>query len=211
MKIMIVDDHPVMREGFAALLASVGKQTVVLQVSTVTEALRLLVDHADIDLVVLDLLMPGLGGFDAITQMSRAHQSLPLIVLSSSENPQDVRKALALGALGYVPKSASPTCLLAAIKLVINGDIYVPPLILGEDVAVGNAERKSAIASDNQLTGRQIEVLRLLADGLANRAIADRLDLSEKTVKAHVTAIFKALNVINRTQAAAAGRLRNLV
>ena len=208
MKILIVDDHPVFRDGFAALLQHAALETIVLQAGSVADGLPLVEAHADLDVVVLDLFMPGTGGFPAIIEFTRARQDLPIIVLSSSEDPKDVRRALSMGALGYVPKSASPHALLSAIKLVMNGDIYIPPLILND---AGSGPSIGCCDIGDALTRRQIDVLCLVAQGLPNKTIASKLELSEKTVKAHITAIFKVLNVVNRTQAASAGRAAGLI
>lgn len=207
MNILIVDDHPVFRDGFAMLLQHVGEETVVHQAGNVAEGLQLIAAHPEIDVLMLDLFMPSGGGFPAIAEFGRARRDLPIIVLSSSEDPKVVRRALAMGALGYVPKSASPQVLLSAINLVLNGDIYVPPLIL----AGGPGNEGVVPEISDALTRRQIDVLCLLAEGLPNKTIATRLELSEKTVKAHVTAIFRALRVVNRTQAASAGRAAGLI
>lgn len=171
--------------------------------------MSLLEEQPDLDLIILDLAMPGMQGFDALSEFGRKRPELPVIVLSSSENPQDVRRALALGALGYVPKSANQTVLLSAIRLVMDGNLYIPPLILDDAGQAAPYERSSRASVP--LTARQIEVLAMLSEGKPNKAIAAALTLSEKTVKAHVTAIFKTLNVINRTQAAAAGRAAGLI
>lgn len=212
MKLLVVDDHPVMREGLAAVLRGIGPDTVVVQAGDAAAALALVAEHADLDVVVLDLVMPGMGGFSAIAEFGRVRPELPVIVLSSSEDAQDARKALAHGALGYVPKSASQHTLLSAIQLVLNGDIYVPPLVLAEEAAPRSpSPRTGTDPGGPGLTTRQIEVLRLLCQGLSNKAIAFELVLSEKTVKSHVTAIFKALEVINRTQAVAVGRRIGLI
>jgi DNA-binding NarL/FixJ family response regulator len=184
---------------------------VILQAGNAPDALRLVEEHADLDIVVLDLVMPGLGGLPAIAAFGRARPDLPVIVLSSSEDPQDARKALAQGALGYVPKSASQHTLIAAIRLVLNGELYVPPLILNEVAHAGPAQLQRRGGTGPILTERQVEVLRRLSAGQPNKVIAFELDLSEKTVKAHITAIFKALNVVNRTQAAAIGRETGLI
>jgi two-component system, NarL family, nitrate/nitrite response regulator NarL len=204
MKVLIVDDHPVLREGLAALLRQSGPDTSVLQAGDAAEALAFVAQHADLDIVVLDIVLPGMSGLPAIAEIARMRPDLPIVVLSSSENPQDARRALAHGALGYVPKSANPQTLLAAIRLVMNGDLYVPPLILDETAAarlthLGRGAGPGGLA----LTDRQIDVLRRLVEGQSNKIIALDLGLSEKTVKAHVTRIFKALNVVSRTQAAA--------
>jgi two-component system nitrate/nitrite response regulator NarL len=212
MKLLIVDDHPVLRDGLAALLAQAGPDTTVLQARDAREGLALVESRPDLDLVILDLAMPGMKGLQALAEFGRKRPDLPVIVLSSSEDPKDVRQALASGALGYVPKSASQQVLLSAVRLVLNGDLYIPPLILGEPSSA--VERRSDGAGHNSgrlLTTRQVEILVLLSEGKPNKTIAATLTLSEKTVKAHISAIFKTLNVVNRTQAAVAGREAGII
>jgi two-component system, NarL family, nitrate/nitrite response regulator NarL len=212
MKLLVVDDHPIVRDGLAALLGQLGADTVVLQVGDAARALAIAVEHADLDIVILDIAMPGMDGLRALGEFGRVRPELPVIVISASEDARDARAALAKGALGYVPKSASQHTLLSAIRLVLDGDLYVPPLILGETPLTRETGPPGAAASTGSaLTTRQIEVLKQLSQGKSNKGIALELGLSEKTVKAHVTAIFKALNVINRTQAAAAGREAGLI
>jgi DNA-binding NarL/FixJ family response regulator len=212
MNVLVVDDHPVLREGIAALLRQAGPDTVVHQGGDVAGALRLASERADLDVIVLDLMMPGIGGMEAIAEFGRIRPDVPVIVLSSSEDPRDARKALAQGALGYVPKSASQHTLVTAIRLVLKGELYVPPLILNDvsDVSsrqLGRVGRGGGTA----LTDRQVDVLKRLSEGQPNKVIAHELELSEKTVKAHITAIFKALNVVNRTQAALVGKEMGLI
>jgi two-component system, NarL family, nitrate/nitrite response regulator NarL len=212
MKLLVVDDHPIVRDGLAVLLEQLGPDTVVLQVGEAARALAMAVEHADLDIVILDIALPGMNGLRALSEFGRVRPELPVIVISASEDARDVREALAKGALGYVPKSASQHTLLSAIRLVLDGDLYVPPLILGETPLSPASDPLGAAASTGStLTTRQIEVLKQLSQGKSNKSIALELGLSEKTVKAHVTAIFKALNVINRTQAAAAGREAGLI
>jgi DNA-binding NarL/FixJ family response regulator len=141
--------------------------------------------------------------------MGRLRPDVPVIVLSASEERSDVVRALNLGALGYVSKSASPPTLLSAINLVMNGEIYVPPFVLDAKGASPEPEKQSAVSP--RLTQRQIEVLRLMSEGDSNKAIAARLGLSEKTVKIHIAAVFRALDVDNRTQASAAARRSGLI
>ncbi|MCP4565935.1 MAG: response regulator transcription factor [Bosea sp.] len=212
MKLLIVDDHPVLREGLAALLRQSGPDTVILQAADAAEGLQLAGANPELDLVVLDLVLQGMSGLLAIAEFGRIRPDLPVIVLSSSEDPQDARKALAEGALGYVPKSASQHTLMSAIAIVLNGDVYVPPLIL-HDVAGTHQgrHRRKGFDGDPILTDRQIDVLRRISQGQPNKTIAFDLELSEKTVKAHITAIFKALDVVNRTQAATVGREAGLI
>jgi two-component system, NarL family, nitrate/nitrite response regulator NarL len=208
MKLLIVDDHPILREGLAAVLRQVEPETVVLQAGSVAEGLDALAAHADLDAVLLDLAMPGMGGLPAIREFGRRRPELAVVVVSSSEAPQDVRQALASGALGYVPKSATPQTLLAALRFVLAGNVYVPPLVLGE--ARGPAGNGDA-APPPLFTPRQLDVLKQLAAGHSNKEIAIALGLSDKTVKQHITAIFKALNVVNRTQAANAAQRCGLI
>lgn len=211
MRILVVDDHPVLRDGISAVLLQEGTETEVLQAGSGAEAIGLIEGHEDLDVVLLDLRMPGMSGLAALTELRRTRPGLPVIMLSSSEDPQDARDAFAHGALGYVPKPASRYALLSAVRLAINGDRYVPALMLEanpEAAADPPIQRGDAALS---LTLRQLEVLRLVCDGRPNKVIASELGLSEKTVKAHVTAIFKALQVVNRTQAAAAAQKVGLI
>ena len=205
MKILIVDDHPVFREGLAAILAQADTGATVFQAADSGQALACVADQPGLDLVLLDLRIPGVTGLSALDEIARARRSLPVVVLSSSEDPRDARQALAHGAMGYIPKSASAQTLKAALHMVLNGDVYVPPLVLGQPEGAAHAP------SPDRLTPRQVEVLRKLGGGVSNKVIAMDLALSEKTVKAHVTAIFKALGVISRTQAVARARETGLI
>jgi two-component system nitrate/nitrite response regulator NarL len=211
MKLLIVDDHPVVREGVAAVLRQAGPGTDVLTAAGSDEGLTVADRHPDIDAVFVDLAMPGVDGMSTIVAFGKRHPGLPVIVLSSSEDPQDVRRACASGALGYVPKSASPQTLLSALHFVLAGNVYIPPLMLQESAPVPSKPDPAAEKAGVRLTERQVEVLRLLCDGLANKEIGRRLGLADKTVKAHITVVFRALGVVNRTQAANAARLAGLL
>lgn len=212
MKLLIVDDHPVLREGLAAVLQLLGPDTVVVQGRDAEEGLAALNANPDLDVIVLDLLMPGTSGLEALSLFRRQRPDIPIVLLSSSEEPRDVRAALAAGALGYVPKSATHHVLLSAIRLAMNGELYIPPLIMDQgSISPLASDTRTNPGSDTLLTERQIEVLSLISQGKPNKSIATALGLSEKTVKAHITAIFRALNVVNRTQAAAAGREAGLI
>jgi two-component system, NarL family, nitrate/nitrite response regulator NarL len=210
MKLLIIDDHPVLRDGLASLLRQAGPDTVIVEAPDAHEGILLAEQQTDLDLVILDLTMPGMPGFEALSELGRKRPDLPVIVLSSSEDPKDVRKALSSGALGYVPKSASQHVLLSAIRLVLNGDLYIPPLVLDQIARDGPANVAKG-GNPSLLTARQVEVLTLISEGNPNKTIATKLALSEKTVKAHITAIFRALNVVNRTQAAAAAREARII
>lgn len=203
MKLLIVDDHPVVREGLSKLLTSSADDIDVLQAEDCEAGMVLAAQRPDLDAIFMDLNLPGLSGPDAVREFGRRCPALPVIVLSSSEDVNDVRSALAAGALGYVPKSASVQTLMAALNLVLSGEIYVPPLML--------AATCSPPGASSALTDRQMDVLRLIAHGQANKQIARTLDIAEKTVKVHISAIFRFLNVDNRTQAVTAAQRAGLL
>jgi DNA-binding NarL/FixJ family response regulator len=207
MKLLVVDDHPLFRDGLAALLRQANPETQVFQACDSEAGVEMAQSRSDLDAVFVDLMMPGLHGEAAVKEFAKRRPELPVIVLSSSENPSDVKRVLNAGALGYIPKSASPQTVLSALQLVLTGNIYVPPFLA--HAPEGAANQPSSAAKSlvlTQLTERQVDVLKLLSDGLANKEISARLGIAEKTVKAHVAAIFKTLNVVNRTQAANAAR-----
>lgn len=196
---LVVDDHAVLRQGLAALLIDSGAAREVLHAGDQAEGLALLALHSDLDAVLLDLKLPDSEGLGAISAIAQLAPSVPIIIVTASEDPIDVRRALELGALGYVPKSASPETLLSAIRLVLSGAIYVPPLML-------DATEPDASVRASTLTPRQTEILAAIAGGGSNRDIGQMFGLSEKTVKAHISAIFRTLGVTSRTQAAAAAQ-----
>jgi DNA-binding NarL/FixJ family response regulator len=144
--------------------------------------------------------MAGLGGLSTTELLRQRHPATPVIVLSSSEDPDDVRRALRAGARGYCPKSAGSSTMLAALRLVLAGEVYVPPFM-----ALADPPSDEAVGPSG-LTERQLQVLRLLCQGHVNKDIARALGMQEKTVKGHVTAIFRALKVVHRLQAVEAAR-----
>ena len=205
MKILVVDDHPMFREGLTSVLRQWPAVSGVLQASNGELALELVAAQPDLAAAIVDLRMAGTGGLVVVAQVRRVRPELPVLVLSSSEEPDDVRRALAAGAAGYCPKSAAPATLLAALQLVLAGEVYVPPLMAQAPAA------PTAAADGSGLTPRQREVLQQLCQGQTNKQIARILDMQEKTVKGHVSAIFKALNVVHRLQAVEAARNAGLV
>ena len=211
MKLLIVDDHAILREGLVALLRQFEQGADVLQASDAAEGLRLAEAHPDLNAVFLDLNMPDQSGMELIPVFAKRCPQVPVIVLSSSEDPRDVSLALKSGAFGYVPKSASPRNILSALRLVLSGEVYVPPLMLDLAPPLGGESGQAMSEASGRLTERQTEVLRQLCRGLSNKEISRALDLSEKTTKSHITAIFKALGVVNRTQAASAARRAGIV
>jgi DNA-binding NarL/FixJ family response regulator len=176
------------------------------------QGLGLAAEHPDLDLVLLDLALPGMSGFNLIGKLHERLPSLPVVVLSALEEPENVRHAINAGAMGFVPKSAATRVLIEVLQQVLEGNVTVPLALQSSGPPVshalpGAADTPSATEPDVALlTLRQLEVLSRVCQGKTNKQIATELGLSEKTVKAHVTAIFKVLGVVNRTQAVLVAR-----
>lgn len=190
-----------MREGVAAVLRLAEPEGVVLQAHDCASALAIAAANPDIAMVLMDLVMPDAAGLSAPETFVARYPGLPVMVVSSSEAAADVRQALALGALGYVPKSANAATLLAAIRLVLSGEVYVPPFVV-KAVAQPTAPAGAPGGNLAALTERQREVLGLICAEASNKDIAHALGVTEGTVKAHITVIFKILGVVTRAQAA---------
>lgn len=205
MKTLLADDHPLMREGVRQVLAQLEPAVEIIDAHDYPSLFAQTAAHADLDLALVDLNMPGLVGMQGIAQFRHRFPGIPLIVLSASESPNDIRSALEAGALGYIPKAASTACMLDALRRVLAGDLYVPDCLRMPDSGEGRADRRHVQRNLlNGLTERQRDVARLLGQGFTNRAIGSMLGLTEGTVKVHVAAIFRALEVSNRTEAVVA-------
>lgn len=202
MKTLLADDHPLMREGLRQMLSQLEPSVEIIDAHDYPSLFVKTALHADLDLALVDLNMPGFVGMQGITQYRNRFPDIPLVVLSASESPNDIRSALEAGALGYIPKAASTALMLTALRQVLAGSLYVPPC-LGDSPAdrhtVGLADFSALQHSG--LTARQLEVARLLALGCANKAIAGMLAMSEGTVKVHIAAIFRTFGATNRTEA----------
>lgn len=199
---VIADDHALFRTGLRLLLADGCGPASVREAANVADLRALLAADAAVDLVVLDLFMPGMSGGATVRELRQAFPGLRFVVMSASEERQNVLDALAAGAFGYIPKSLEPEAMLAAFQQILNGGIYAPTLLLTEPAPL---QEPMSPHVDPQilatLTPRQCDVLRLLGKGQANKEIARALDISEGTVKIHLAAIFRLLDVRNRTEA----------
>ncbi|MCW5761182.1 MAG: response regulator transcription factor, partial [Phenylobacterium sp.] len=201
------DDHALVRQGVSALLEREAGGATVLQARHSAEALDLSAANDDLDVVLLDLSMPGMDGIAALREFGRQRPTLPVIVLSASEDPALARRAFAAGALGYVPKSATAETLLAAVSLVLRGETFVPSLVL----RAPDADAPAPPPGGSNLTHRQAEVLRHLGEGLSNKVIAYRMGVSEKTIKAHVTGVLRAMAADDRVGAVRSARAAGLI
>lgn len=198
MKVLIVDDHALMREGLAQLLAVMYPDLALLHASNGAQAIALLLPHRDIDLVLLDYQLPDMTGLDVLRQLGKIQPELAVLVISGSLNPHLMQQTLSAGACGFVQKSGNAQELIKAIDLVQKGGVYLPPQLQALK------DSGSSSSGTNTLSPRQETVLHRLMDGQSNREIAQELDLSEETVKTHVSAILRYFNAENRTQAALA-------
>jgi DNA-binding NarL/FixJ family response regulator len=207
MKILVVDDHALIREALRGVLKELKPDAEVLGASNCRQAMQIVTSQADIGLILLDLNLPDRDGLSALAELREHHPAVSVVVLSAAHDRANVLKALDLGALGFIPKSAQPEVMLSALQLVFAGGIYIPPEILGRDelsipVPRPSADnRPNAAPADFGLTDRQLDVLALMMQGKNNKVICRTLNLAEPTVKNHVTAILKTLKVTNRTEA----------
>ncbi|MEN8205163.1 MAG: response regulator transcription factor [Pseudomonadota bacterium] len=203
MKILVVDDHRIFCDGLRLILAHLEEQPEVLEADHCKSALELADSHPDLDLVMLDINMPDMDGCDALKKFSERFPTLPVVMLTASESMRDMRRSFDAGASGYIPKSSRTDIMLGAIRLVMAGSLYIPPSMA---VRQRPADTAKSTPVDNEilegLTQRQAEVLKHLQDGISNKQIADRMGLTEATVKVHMSAILKTLGLQSRLEAA---------
>lgn len=197
-RILIVEDHALVREAMAQSLARLQPGLECVEASSADEALACLDAGGDIDLALIDLMLPDMNGFSLLAVLAKRFPDIPAVVVSAMDDEASVRRAIKAGASGYVSKSSSSEVLLQAVKGVLEGGVHLPET----RSAVQPAKRARLPASERYgLTAAQGRVLELLAAGRTNREIADLLGVSEGTVKVHMTAIFRALDVSSRAQA----------
>jgi DNA-binding NarL/FixJ family response regulator len=208
MQVLVVDDHPIIQEVLRAVLDQAFKPSVVYCESRLEAGIKRAQRSKRLDLVVLDLGLPGCSRLESLTRFREELPSIPVVVISAVDCAGVIRDALAAGARGYIPKTSSPKVMQSALRLVAAGGTYVPPEALR---AATQATEPEPIALEALgLSGRQVEVLKRLAKGLANRQIADELDITENTVKHHTHEVFKALGVATRTEALVAAMRHGL-
>jgi DNA-binding NarL/FixJ family response regulator len=214
MKVLVVDDHPLIREALRGVFHELQGDAGVIEASDSQQAMQLVAEHQDLQLILLDLNLPDRDGFSVLSELRERHPEIAVVVLSGVQDRNSVAKALDLGAVGFIPKTGQREVMVSALQLVFAGGIYIPPEILDRGqippplspTATRLGLQSAARPTDVGLTERQTDVLALMMQGKSNKAICRVLDLAEPTVKNHVTAIFKALKVINRTEAVIAAR-----
>ncbi|WNW11311.1 response regulator transcription factor ErdR [Pseudomonas sp. DTU_2021_1001937_2_SI_NGA_ILE_001] len=199
--ILIADDHPLFRSALhQALSLGLGPQVRLVEAESIAQIEERLVEKSDWDLVLLDLNMPGAYGFSGLVLLRGQYPQVPVVMVSAQEEAAVVVRAKEFGASGFIPKSSPLETIQQAVRAVLDGDAWWPPQA-DEAVSV-SAEAKAASAGLASLTPQQFRVLTMVCEGLLNKQIAYELNVSEATIKAHVTAIFRKLGVRTRTQAA---------
>lgn len=217
MKILIADDHELFLKGLELILSDLDKKVETVLAHNYTEIFNILEHQKKFDLIVTDLAMPGANWLDAIKHIHEKLPETPIIILSAVFDKEIVQKTIEIGAAGYIPKTSSNAVIMSAVRLVLSGGAYIPPELLNSSLK----NQFSAIDQINpefenkdnkvSLTPRQIDVLKLIAKGRSNKIIAHELGLTEGTVKLHVTAILKILNVYNRTGAVVEATKRGII
>lgn len=200
--VIVADDHPLVREALRHALAVALEGVRVLEAASLPDALAL-IDSDAVDLAILDLNMPGMNGFAGLAQLRSSEPALPVAIVSATTDPEVVRRALELGAAGFIPKTLPLGAIAEAIRTILAGEIWVP----GDLQPPPNDEMARRL---RELTPQQLRVLAMISQGLPNKQIAFALSVGEPTVKAHVTAILRKLGVTSRTQAVIAARLIDL-
>lgn len=221
MKVLLIDDHPLILQALQTVIQGLGSDTTVVGAGSAGAARDTLQADPEFDLVLLDLHLGDADGFDVLVELRGKYPALPVVVVSASDRPSDVIRAIDSGAMGFVPKRASNDTLFEALHMVMSGGIYVPPMTMGSEPAArpegdtvpsvlrvlrdqaqdSGFQTGAAPLADLGLTPRQTDVLALLLKGHPNKLIARELHLSVETVKDHVAAVLRALGVSSRTQA----------
>lgn len=217
MRILVADDHQLFRSGLSLLLSNIHDDVTIVEAVDIESALTRIDSEAPVDLVLLDVDMPGMEGMNGLRQILERIPDTPVVMISAIENSEDVFRAISMGARGYILKSSSEHVLQHAISLAMSGETYIPSGIFLNSSGQLTGGGTESVRNDNpgnplsRLTARQRDVLTRLMDGSPNKEIARELGLLESTVKAHVKAILKKLGATNRTQASMIASRHGLV
>jgi DNA-binding NarL/FixJ family response regulator len=205
LKILIIDDHPMVRDAMSHLVSQLDLTVEVLEAGDCVSALALAADHPDLDLMLLDLNLPGLHGIPAVERLRKEYPAVPLVVVSALADRELVLNAINAGAMGFIPKSSEQHTVVGALREVLNGSIFVPHWMTDRSCHASFDRGAPSLPIDGRdvarLTARQRQVLALLMRGCSNKDICRELGLAERTVKIHLTAVLNALKVSSRTQA----------
>ncbi len=206
MKVLVVDDHALFREGMTFMLRELADSVEVVETATCEQALAMAGDHRDLDLILLDYMMPGTTGAQEVSKFQMAWRSTPIVIISGVANDWDIAQSFRHGVMGFIPKAYTSAQMLSALRKILKGERFLPP----ED-----AKKVTAFLNDQDgsvhITERQREILGLLSQGMTNKTIARQLGLSDNTVRVHLAAIFQTLGVSTRTEAIFAARREGIL
>jgi DNA-binding NarL/FixJ family response regulator len=198
-RLVIADDHPLFRGALREAVTGLFEKLAIAEAGSFDEVADLLERDSEVDLILLDLTMPGVRGFSGLMYLRAQYPSVPVIVVSANDDPAAIRRCMKFGASGFIPKTLGVEAMRSAISRILNGGVWTPPDVdLDASSDVETAELMTRLAT---LTPQQVRVLMMLSEGLLNKQIAYQLGVSEATVKAHVSAILQKLGVESRTQA----------
>src|SRR5262245_44649722 len=206
MKFLVVDDHALIREAMRSVLKELCDDATILEAASARQAADLVEQHSDLSLILLDLKLPDRDGIEMLGDLREHYPATSVVMLSAFSDRDNVVSALDNGAMGFIPKAESREVLLGALRLILAGGTYIPPDVLARGSTVAtppdmSTPQRRPLPADLGLTERQVDVLALMMQGKSNKLICRALDLAEPTVKNHVSAILKALDVTNRTEA----------
>lgn len=213
MHLLLIEDHTVVAEGLQFLLGEIDSTITVCRCTNLAEAKNTMQMQTPFDMVLMDLGLPDVSGLEGLHQIRAVYEDIPIVVLSGEENSEVIRSAINAGAMGFVPKSASSKILIAAMRLILAGGTYLPPQAYSSYAPaasaagslprqeINHANRDALTGQNGRMTDRQLEILLKAVQGKPNKVIARETDLAEGTVKAHLSAAYKIINVNNRTEA----------
>ena len=207
MRVLLADDHDLVRDALKAYIGGLAAETQVFEAGTFPDAMRIAADQPGLDIIILDLCMPGMNGFAGLEAMRERFPGTPVVIMSGMVRREEVLTGLRHGGAGFIPKTIGGRAMLAALQLVLAGERYIPSMVLTEEDGavppVTNARKPGAGGGPlGVLTPRECDVLLLLSKGFSNKDIADQLALKPITVASHLKAVFRKLGATNRTQAA---------
>jgi len=198
-RLVIADDHPLFRGALREAVSGLFQRADIAEAGTFDDVSKILDRASEVDLILLDLAMPGVRGFSGLMYLRAQYPSVPIVIVSANDEPAVIRRCMDFGASGFIPKTLGVEAMRQAIASVLKGGVWTPPDV--DLTAVADAQTAAMLARLNTLTPQQVRVLMMLSEGLLNKQIAYELGVSEATVKAHVSAILQKLGVESRTQA----------
>ncbi|MFA6013794.1 MAG: response regulator transcription factor [Gallionellaceae bacterium] len=211
-KVLMVDDHVLFRDGMRYVLQQLADEVEIIDTGNFADGMMHAASNPDLDLALLDINMPGSEGLLSIQKFHEQNPTIPLVVVSGSDQREDIETVMEYGAMGFISKMSSSKIMLSALRMVMDGGIYLPPQLLQQTISNmemdsgGSSDRRTSRTFKQGLTARQLEILTLVAQGLTNKEISEKLNLADGTVKVHVAAIYQALRVTSRTEAVSLAR-----